>query len=365
MASLSFKDLRKSYGKVEIVKGFDLEMSDGEFVVLLGASGCGKSTILRMVAGLETISSGQICMDEKCLNDVDPKDRDLAMVFQSYALYPHMTVYENIAFALKVQGVKKKEIKKSVDWAAEMLQLTDYLHRKPKQLSGGQRQRVAMGRAMVRTPKLFLFDEPLSNLDAKLRGKMRAEIKDMHHKLGVTTLYVTHDQVEAMTLADRIVIMNKGVTAQIGTPYEVFTQPKNQFVASFIGSPSMNMIPVTAKQQDGEWLLELAGQVIKAPEKFVGKLQEGQALTLGIRPNDIHLHEKQLEASHVIAAKATFSDSELLGATMHVKAEMGGQNIVIEAPAEHGKLPKSLEIFLDATFVHLFDAETQKSLAQP
>ncbi|MGY5451015.1 ABC transporter ATP-binding protein [Agarivorans sp. MS3-6] len=363
MASLSFKDLRKSYGKVEIVKGFNLDMGDGEFVVLLGASGCGKSTILRMVAGLETITSGDISMGEKCLNTVDPKDRDLAMVFQSYALYPHMTVYENIAFGLKMQGKNKLEIKKSVDWAAEMLQLTDYLDRRPKQLSGGQRQRVAMGRAMVRTPKLFLFDEPLSNLDAKLRGKMRAEIKDMHHKLGVTTLYVTHDQVEAMTLADRIVVMNKGITAQIGTPYEVFTQPANKFVASFIGSPTMNMIPATVNQEQEGWTLSLSDQKIDLPAKFLGKVTNGQAVTLGVRPNDIHLHQHQLEAGHGIEAKCKLIDHELLGATMLIKAELGGEQIIIETPAEHGSLEGAINVYLDSQFLHMFDIESQLSLA--
>ncbi|MEZ8385861.1 ABC transporter ATP-binding protein, partial [Vibrio splendidus] len=242
MAKVEFKNIKKSFGDVEVVKEFDFTVEDGEFVVFLGPSGCGKSTTLRMLAGLESISSGDIVVGGKLMNKVDAKDRDLAMVFQSYALYPHMTVYENIAFALKLKGMPKAEIDVEVLKAAKMLELDPLLNRKPKELSGGQRQRVAMGRAMVRTPKVFLFDEPLSNLDAKLRGVMREEIKHLHRELKTTTIYVTHDQIEAMTLADRIVILKDGYVAQVGTPTEVFQRPANKFVAQFIGNPSMNML---------------------------------------------------------------------------------------------------------------------------
>ncbi|WP_427982961.1 ABC transporter ATP-binding protein [Agarivorans sp.] len=363
MASLSFQGLTKNFGKTEVVKGFDLEVNDGEFVVLLGASGCGKSTILRMVAGLESISSGRIMMGDKCLNEIDPKDRDLAMVFQSYALYPHMTVYQNIAFALKVQGYSKPEIEEAVEWAADMLQLKELLQRKPKQLSGGQRQRVAMGRAMVRTPKLFLFDEPLSNLDAKLRGKMRQEIKDLHTKLGVTTLYVTHDQVEAMTLADRIVILDKGVVAQIGTPYEVFTQPSSTFVAGFIGSPMMNMFSAKVKQQGEQSYLDIQQQRITLPSQYQGKVSDGQAVLLGVRPNDIYLHPKNLAEGQGLKVKAKLNNIELLGATMLARGELSGRKIIVEAATDYSLQPGDCELYLDSHFAHLFDATTLQSLA--
>ena len=241
MAKVEFKNIKKSFGDVEVVKEFDFTVEDGEFVVFLGPSGCGKSTTLRMLAGLESISSGDIVVGGKLMNKVDAKDRDLAMVFQSYALYPHMTVYENIAFALKLKGMPKAEIDVEVLKAAKMLELDPLLNRKPKELSGGQRQRVAMGRAMVRTPKVFLFDEPLSNLDAKLRVQMRTQIKLLHARLKTTLIYVTHDQVEAMTMADKIVVMNEGLVEQIGSPLELYDKPVNIFVAGFIGSPSMNM----------------------------------------------------------------------------------------------------------------------------
>ncbi len=363
MASLSFQGLTKSFGKTEVVKGFDLEVNDGEFVVLLGASGCGKSTILRMVAGLESISSGRIMMGDKCLNEEDPKDRDLAMVFQSYALYPHMTVYENIAFALKVQGYTKTEIAEAVEWAAEMLQLDELLERKPKQLSGGQRQRVAMGRAMVRTPKLFLFDEPLSNLDAKLRGKMRQEIKDLHTKLGVTTLYVTHDQVEAMTLADRIVILDKGVVAQIGTPYEVFTQPSSTFVAGFIGSPMMNMFSATVQQQGELSYLTIQEQRLALPSQFQNKVSDGQKVLVGVRPSDIHLHSQHLLEGQGLKVSVKLDDIELLGATMLARGELSGRRIVIEAATDYSLQEGVRELYFDSHFTHLFDASTLRSLA--
>ncbi|WP_026957513.1 MULTISPECIES: ABC transporter ATP-binding protein [Aliagarivorans] len=362
MASLTFKNVKKSFGKTEVVKGFDLEIKDGEFVVLLGGSGCGKSTTLRMVAGLESITSGQILIGDRCINDVEPIDRDLAMVFQSYALYPHMTVEENICFALKLAGMKKEEIQKKVNWAAEMLQLTPLLQRKPKQLSGGQRQRVAMGRAMVRTPQLFLFDEPLSNLDAKLRGLMRSEIKALHRKLGTTTLYVTHDQVEAMTLADRVVIMEKGVITQIGTPHEVFSKPANKFVGGFIGSPTMNMIPAKVQQKDSKLVLSMSDQELPLPAQFEGKAQAGQEVTVGIRPTDIHLREKQVAEGSALKAHCKLKNHELLGATVLLNAEMGGQAIVAEVPNEDAELHEDQELFIDTKSFHLFDKNSELSL---
>lgn len=268
MAKVEFRNLKKSFGDVEVVKQFDFTVDDGEFVVFLGPSGCGKSTTLRMLAGLESISSGEIFVGDKLMNPIDAKDRDLAMVFQSYALYPHMTVYENIAFALKLKGMSKQDIDAEVRKAATMLELEPLLDRKPKALSGGQRQRVAMGRAMVRTPKVFLFDEPLSNLDAKLRGTMREEIKQLHRELKTTTIYVTHDQIEAMTLADRIVILKDGYVAQVGTPTDVFKRPASKFVAQFIGNPSMNMLDAKLEQHENNWCIRLGSLMIPLPERF-------------------------------------------------------------------------------------------------
>ncbi|MEM0948730.1 MAG: sn-glycerol-3-phosphate ABC transporter ATP-binding protein UgpC [Pseudomonadota bacterium] len=243
MATVSLKDLRKSYGKTEVIHGVDIDIADGEFIVIVGPSGCGKSTLLRMVAGLETVTSGEVRIDDRQVNDVEPMDRDIAMVFQNYALYPHMSVFDNMAYGLKIARVPRDEIEARVANAAEILQLKPYLKRKPRELSGGQRQRVAMGRAIVRKPAVFLFDEPLSNLDAKLRVQMRLEIKSLQRELGVTSLYVTHDQVEAMTLADRMIVMNQGVADQIGKPLDVYSDPATEFVAGFIGSPPTNFLP--------------------------------------------------------------------------------------------------------------------------
>jgi sn-glycerol 3-phosphate transport system ATP-binding protein len=243
MASLAFREVRKSYGELEVVHGVSSEVADGEFVVIVGPSGCGKSTLLRMVAGLEPITSGEIRIGERVVNDLEPKDRDIAMVFQNYALYPHMSVYENMSYGLRIKGFSRPEIEARVQKAAAILELSPFLKRKPRELSGGQRQRVAMGRAIVREPKVFLFDEPLSNLDAKLRVQMRAELQALHRRLGTTSLYVTHDQVEAMTLAHRMIVMNAGRAEQIGAPLEVYARPATTFVASFIGSPPMNLIP--------------------------------------------------------------------------------------------------------------------------
>ena len=252
MAALSFRDVKKSYAGLEVIHGVTTEVADGEFVVIVGPSGCGKSTLLRMVAGLEPITAGEIRIGDRVVNDLEPKDRDIAMVFQNYALYPHMTVYDNMSYGLRIKGFSKQEIEIRVQKAAAILELKDFLKRKPRQLSGGQRQRVAMGRAIVREPAVFLFDEPLSNLDAKLRVQMRAELQGLHRRLGTTSLYVTHDQVEAMTLAHRMIVMNAGRAEQIGAPLEVYACPATTFVASFIGSPPMNLVP---QERDGRGVL--------------------------------------------------------------------------------------------------------------
>ena len=259
MGSVLCRDIYKRFGSVEVIHGINVDIQDGEFVVLVGPSGCGKSTLLRMVAGLEKITDGEILIGDQVVNMIPPKERDIAMVFQNYALYPHMTVFDNMSFSLKLAKEDKSIIKERVEKAANILNITDYLERYPRQLSGGQRQRVAMGRAIVREPKLFLFDEPLSNLDAKLRHKMRAEMKKLHQKVQTTTIYVTHDQIEAMTLADRIVIMRSGVIEQIGTPYEVYHEPANHFVAGFIGTPTMNFIDCELEKTQPGFLCQLSG----------------------------------------------------------------------------------------------------------
>src|SRR5450432_3631695 len=290
MASVSFQNIEKSFGNTKVIQGISFDIKDGEFMVLVGPSGCGKSTLLRMLAGLEEISGGTIAIDNKVVNDVESKDRDIAMVFQSYALYPHMTVGDNMAFSLKLRKADARVTAERVANAAKILNLGPYLARFPRELSGGQRQRVAMGRAIVRDPKVFLFDEPLSNLDAKLRVAMRAEIKALHQRLKTTTVYVTHDQVEAMTMADRIVVMHDGIVEQIGTPLELYDQPGNLFVAQFIGSPAMNVIAGTllvSKNGGAGAEVDAAGTRWPVPVQLGGR--DGQAVHYGIRPGDIHL----------------------------------------------------------------------------
>ncbi|ENM3760138.1 sn-glycerol-3-phosphate ABC transporter ATP-binding protein UgpC [Vibrio cholerae] len=362
MAKVEFLKIKKSFGNVDVVKHFDFTVNDGEFVVFLGPSGCGKSTTLRMLAGLEDISSGEIYVDDKLMNKIDAKDRDLAMVFQSYALYPHMTVYENIAFALKLKGMKKPYIDVEVRKAAKMLELEALLDRKPKELSGGQRQRVAMGRAMVRTPKVFLFDEPLSNLDAKLRGVMREEIKQLHRELKTTTIYVTHDQIEAMTLADRIVILKDGYVAQVGTPTEVFKRPANKFVAQFIGNPSMNMLDAKLISEQNEYFILLGDVKIPLPERFKAHASKNLALHFGIRPTDIHLRPEQVDHDRVLPIPVTIKDKELLGASILLRTEVSGQPLTVETQAAEVE-SKEQTLYVDLDAIHLFDALSEKSLA--
>jgi multiple sugar transport system ATP-binding protein len=311
MASVSFKGIEKSFGKFKIIHGISFDIADGEFVVLVGPSGCGKSTLLRMLAGLEPISGGQIDIDNRVVNDLDSKDRDIAMVFQSYALYPHMTVRDNMAFSLKLRKADEAVTGKRVDDAARILNLTQLLDRYPRELSGGQRQRVAMGRAIVRDPKVFLFDEPLSNLDAKLRVAMRAEIKALHQRLKTTTVYVTHDQIEAMTMADRIVVMHDGIVEQIGTPLELFDRPGNLFVAQFIGSPSMNVLPGTLRLRDGRSFVEAEGQMWPTQNQAQGS--DGQAVQYGVRPTDIQVSLAGAGIpAKVVVVEPTGAETELL-----------------------------------------------------
>ncbi|WP_026972097.1 ABC transporter ATP-binding protein [Aliagarivorans marinus] len=351
MAAVTFSNLKKRFGETEVVKSFDLHIEDGEFVVLLGPSGCGKSTTLRMLAGLEEISDGEIFIGEELVNELHPMERNIAMVFQSYALYPHMTVKENIAFGLKMTKVDKDEIERRVKLAADMLELTPLLDRFPKALSGGQRQRVAMGRAMVRTPEVFLFDEPLSNLDAKLRGSMRAEIKSLHEKLGTTTLYVTHDQVEAMTLADRVVILKDGFIAQVGTPKDIFEQPANKFVATFIGAPEMNL--VNAKLEDNQVII--GEQTLALPTTY----QDQADCALGVRPSDLYLNPRAIESDAIGKLTVNIDGIELLGATYHIQGTLNGSRFVADiATSDETDVTQEtgeVELFFDLHRVHLFD----------
>ena len=289
MATVEYRNICKSFGAIEVLHGVSLSIADREFTVLLGPSGCGKTTLLRMTAGLETITSGDLLMDGARVNDVHPRDRNIAMVFQNYALYPTMKVFGNIAFSLEIKKLPKDEVRRKVEAAAEALHLTDYLDRYPKELSGGQRQRVAMGRAMVRNPEVFLFDEPLSNLDAKLRARMRVEIRQLHARLGATTIYVTHDQIEAMTMADRIVLMKDGDIEQVGTPDELFDYPVSVYAADFIGSPSMNFIDAEISIESGAPMVRGEGVYLALPEGIA--FETGQKVTCGLRPSDLTVSE--------------------------------------------------------------------------
>ena len=347
---------------VVAVQQFSLDIADREFIVLVGPSGCGKSTTLRMIAGLEEISGGELIIDGKVVNDVAPKDRDIAMVFQSYALYPHMTVYENIAFSLKLKKLPKDEIDKKVREAAEILDITQYLDRKPKALSGGQRQRVAIGRAIVRNPKVLLMDEPLSNLDAKLRNQMRAEIIKLREKIDTTFVYVTHDQTEAMTLGDRIVIMKDGFIQQIGTPQEVFDDPANLFVAGFIGMPQMNFFDAELKENGGEFTVELLGKTIRMSASKQEALKRNGAkagpVTLGIRPEHISLSPDGIPGKVDV--------SELMGSSVHLHLNVGGRDAVVIVPTLGlDKIPgygQEVHLEMNEESIHLFDKETELSL---
>jgi multiple sugar transport system ATP-binding protein len=351
MASVSFRNVQKTYGgKVKVLHGLSFDIVDGEFVVLVGPSGCGKSTLLRMLAGLEEITDGEILIDNTIVNDLESKDRDIAMVFQSYALYPHMTVGENMGFSLRLRDAPQSEIDRRVGDAAKILNLDTLLHRHPRELSGGQRQRVAMGRAIVRDPKVFLFDEPLSNLDAKLRVAMRAEIKALHQRLKTTTVYVTHDQIEAMTMADRIVVMHDGIVEQIGTPLELFDRPGNLFVAQFIGSPAMNVFEGKVR---GDAVESLGARWPLPPD--AARVADGTAVHYGIRPTDLSLASQGI-AAQVVVIEPTGAETELL-------VTVGGQSLVVVLHGRTDVQPGDT-VFLEVATpkAHLFESRTQQRL---
>ena len=375
MVELNLKNIYKKYPNSEhySVEDFNLDIKDKEFIVFVGPSGCGKSTTLRMIAGLEDITEGTASIDGKVVNDVAPKDRDIAMVFQNYALYPHMTVYDNMAFGLKLRKYSKEDIDKRVQEAAEILGLKEFLERKPADLSGGQRQRVAMGRAIVRDAKVFLMDEPLSNLDAKLRVSMRAEIAKIHRRIGATTIYVTHDQTEAMTLADRIVIMSAtknpagtgtiGRVEQIGSPQEVYNHPVNKFVAGFIGSPAMNFITVTLEGNQ----IVADGLRLTVPEGALKVLREkgydGKKLIFGIRPEDINTEAAFLETFPDSVVHATISVSELLGSESHLYCQVGDSEFIARVDArDHLETGAGIDLGFDLNKAHFFDFETEKTV---
>ena len=357
MASVTLDTVKKVYpGEVEAVRGVSLGIDDGSFCVLVGPSGCGKSTLLRMIAGLETISAGKIAIGDRVVNDIEPSERDIAMVFQNYALYPHMNVYDNMAYGLRNRGTPKPEIDARVREAARVLDITPYLARRPRELSGGQRQRVAMGRAIVRKPQVFLFDEPLSNLDAKLRVQMRVEIKRLQRALGVTAVYVTHDQVEAMTLSDKLVVMNGGAIDQIGTPTDVYRRPATRFVATFIGSPPMNILEGVV---EGPGLVSVGGALLPVADMREG-LAADTPVHVGIRPEDVRVLTDESAAFRI-----AIDFVEELGATQLFHGKVDGSEFVLQAAT--GLIPvdtRQLALTLDAANVHLFDRETGKRLGR-
>ena len=371
MATVTLKGVKKIYdNKVTAVHDFNLEIADKEFIVLVGPSGCGKSTTLRMIAGLEEISEGDLFIGDKRMNDVEPKDRDIAMVFQSYALYPHMTVYENMAFALKLRKMPKDEIDKRVREAAEILDITQYLDRKPTALSGGQRQRVAIGRAIVREPQVFLMDEPLSNLDAKLRNQMRAEIIKLRQRINTTFIYVTHDQTEAMTLGDRMVIMKDGFIQQIGTPQEVFDHPSNIFVAGFIGMPQMNFFDAKLEKTGDSYVVKCHGASITPDAKIIAGLKAAdvgsQDIVLGVRPE--HMAFTDGKASNTVSGLVDVS--EMMGSEVHLHVNADGKDVVlrvptVDLPEEHrGGIQYGTEVHFTfrTDLLHMFDPQTEKNL---
>ena len=353
MAPVAIRDVRKAFGATQVIHGVDISIDDGEFVVLVGPSGCGKSTLLRMIAGLENITGGEIAIGERVVNNVPPKERDIAMVFQNYALYPHMTVADNMGFSLKLRNAPKAEIEERVGRAAEILSLTPLLARYPRQLSGGQRQRVAMGRAIVRDPQVFLFDEPLSNLDAKLRVAMRTEIKELHQRLKTTTIYVTHDQIEAMTMADKIVVMHDGIVEQIGAPLELYDRPQNVFVAGFIGSPAMNFLP-GAIRANGGLAFESRGGV-RMPLGTAPPGSDGREAIYGVRPEHFTIADD--------GAQAVIQVVEPTGAEIQVVAKLGGTEVIAAFRERHPFKPgDTIRLKPDPRLVHLFDAASGERL---
>ncbi|WP_292591955.1 MULTISPECIES: ABC transporter ATP-binding protein [unclassified Mesotoga] len=366
MAEVILEKVAKTYPNgFKAVLDANLEVQDKEFLVLLGPSGCGKTTTLRMIAGLEEITEGTIKIGGKVVNDVEPKDRDIAMVFQNYALYPHMSVYENMAFGLKLRKTPKPEIEKRVTEAARILGIEQLLDRKPKQLSGGQRQRVAVGRAIVRNPKVFLFDEPLSNLDAKLRVQMRAELKRLHQNLQATIIYVTHDQVEAMTMADKIVIMKDGIIQQIGDPYSVYFEPRNKFVAGFIGTPAMNFISAKLVSEGGNVWVVKEDMKLLVPEDKVERLGHlvGKETTFGIRPEDIYDKMYAVAPKDEFTVKGNVDVVEPLGSETLIHATIHGDEIVAKVdPKSRASAGDKMDLVFDMSMMHLFDPETEENV---
>jgi multiple sugar transport system ATP-binding protein len=354
MASVAIRDVKKAFGATSVIHGVDISIRDGEFVVLVGPSGCGKSTLLRMIAGLENITAGEIRIGDRVVNNVPPKERDVAMVFQNYALYPHMTVAANMAFSMKLRGAPQSEIDERVNRAATILGLSQLLGRYPRQLSGGQRQRVAMGRAIVRDPQVFLFDEPLSNLDAKLRVQMRTEIKELHQRLKTTTIYVTHDQIEAMTMADKIVVMHDGRVEQIGAPLELYDRPDNLFVAGFIGSPAMNMIKGRIRVNGTASFEGPAGVTFSLAA--AGSGNDGRPAVYGVRPEHFSLSDDGAEAEVQVI--------EPTGSELQVVAKLGGEDIIAVFRERHQFKPgEKIRLKPDPRLVHLFDETTGKRLS--
>ena len=374
MASLSLKHIYKKYpGGVTAVSDFCLEIKDKEFLILVGPSGCGKSTTLRMIAGLEEISEGELYIGDKLVNDIAPKDRDIAMVFQNYALYPHMSVFENMAFGLKLRKTPKEEIKRRVEEAARILDIAHLLDRKPKALSGGQKQRVALGRAIVRYPKVFLLDEPLSNLDAKLRATMRTELTKLHKSVGTTFIYVTHDQTEAMTMATRIVVMKDGLIQQVDTPQNLYDKPCNLFVAGFIGTPQMNFIDAVVEKKNGEYYVAFCGNSIKIPnDKYLNEKEEnvieeyvGKEIVVGIRPEAIHDDVMYLEKFADSIIEADVEVTELMGAEIYLYLVAGEEQNLIARVASNSqaRAGDKIKVALDTSKIHLFDKDTERFIA--
>jgi len=366
MARVELKNLTKHFRNVVAVEDLTLEIQDKEFLVLVGPSGCGKTTVLRCIAGLEEATGGEIRIGERVVNDVSPKDRDIAMVFQNYALYPHMNVYDNMAFGLKLRKFPRSEIQRRVNEAAEMLGLQGLLNRKPRELSGGQRQRVALGRAIVREPKVFLMDEPLSNLDAKLRVQTRAELIKLHRRLGITTIYVTHDQTEAMTMGDRIAVLNDGRMQQVDTPLELFNHPLNVFVAGFIGSPAMNFMQATLESADGGVYVKTEALLLRLPESHATRVRDrvgGRPVVFGIRPDDIYDRALSPAVRDGAAARLSVDVTEPMGSTVYVYLTAGRDALIADLDAEtRAKEGEPLEVVFDMGRSHLFDPDTQAAL---
>ncbi len=365
MASVTYDHVIKEFGNVRAVNDLNFHVEDKEFLVFVGPSGCGKTTALRLLAGLEEISSGEIRIGDRVVNDVPPKDRDIAMVFQSYALYPHLTVFDNMAFSLKLRGTPKEEIKRRVGEAAEILGINELLDRKPRQLSGGQRQRVAVGRAIVRQPKVFLFDEPLSNLDAKLRVETRANISKLHQRLQTTFIYVTHDQVEAMTMASRIAVINKGMLQQLDTPQVLYDTPANMFVAGFIGSPAMNFFPATLKKDNGKLYVDAGAFSVAIPENRAAPYMAyaDKKVVFGIRPEDIHNPQFLPPAIHAESIPAKVDVIEMMGNEIYLYMISGGNNYVARVdPRTTFKVGEQVQVAFNMDKFHIFDPKTEKAI---